>query len=95
MWQRFNVRPAKDSAKPYETDAGYCIYSEAFNAYLYRERTRDEARVRLWYEQKFGVPCRTIPPRPRSTASRRRRAAWASGRQIRNREARIPEPQLA
>ena len=35
MWQRFKVRPAKNSAKPYDTDARYCIYSEAFNSYLY------------------------------------------------------------
>ncbi|GAB7101709.1 hypothetical protein JCM4814A_00230 [Streptomyces phaeofaciens JCM 4814] len=35
MWQRFKVRPAKNSAKPCDTDARYCIYSEAFNSYLY------------------------------------------------------------
>ncbi|MEU8529849.1 DUF3644 domain-containing protein [Streptomyces sp. NPDC048629] len=37
MWQRFQVRPPKDSANPYETDARYSIYSEAFNAYLYTQ----------------------------------------------------------
>ncbi len=35
MWQRLKVRPAKDSTDPYATDARYCIYSEAFNSYLY------------------------------------------------------------
>lgn len=35
MWQRLKVRPAKDSADPYDTDAKYCVYSEAFNSYLY------------------------------------------------------------
>ncbi|MFE9029020.1 DUF3644 domain-containing protein [Streptomyces iakyrus] len=35
MWQRFQVRPAKNCAKPYDTDARYCIDSEAFNSYLY------------------------------------------------------------
>ncbi|MFE0811793.1 DUF3644 domain-containing protein [Streptomyces sp. NPDC058794] len=35
MWQRLNVRPAKNSGDPYSTDARYCVYSEAFNAYLY------------------------------------------------------------
>ncbi|MCX3285853.1 hypothetical protein OR263_03780 [Streptomyces sp. NEAU-H22] len=35
MRQRFKVSPAKASTKPYDTDARCCIYSEAFNSYLY------------------------------------------------------------
>lgn len=37
MWQRLNVRPAKSAADPFATDPRYCVYSEAFNAYLYTE----------------------------------------------------------
>ncbi|WP_326719071.1 MULTISPECIES: DUF3644 domain-containing protein [unclassified Streptomyces] len=35
MWQRMSVRPAKNSSDPYATEAKYCVYSEAFNTYLY------------------------------------------------------------
>ncbi|MGW1365267.1 hypothetical protein ACWCQP_49020 [Streptomyces chartreusis] len=35
MWQWLAVRPAKNSAKPHDTNARYCVYSEAFNSYLY------------------------------------------------------------
>ncbi len=40
---------------------------------------RNEARVHLWYERKFGVPCApTPPPKPPSTASPRPPAVSAS-----------------
>lgn len=43
--------PTKNSAQPYDTDARYCIYSEAFNSYLYtpawvEEIVREIGRLR-------------------------------------------------
>ncbi|MFD7818812.1 DUF3644 domain-containing protein [Streptomyces sp. NPDC059785] len=35
MWRRFGVRPATGAPDPCATDAKYCIYSEAFGAYVY------------------------------------------------------------
>ncbi|WP_262701390.1 MULTISPECIES: hypothetical protein [Streptomyces] len=35
MWRRLGVRPATNAADPYVTEAKYCVYSEAFNAYMY------------------------------------------------------------
>ncbi|MFE3884553.1 DUF3644 domain-containing protein [Streptomyces lydicus] len=37
MWQQLKVHPLKNSCDPYATDAKYCVYSEAFDAYLYTE----------------------------------------------------------
>lgn len=35
MWRRLKVRPAAGADNPYETDARYCVYSDAFGAYAY------------------------------------------------------------
>ncbi|WP_197945796.1 DUF3644 domain-containing protein [Phytohabitans suffuscus] len=35
MWRRLGVRPPNGAAKPWETDPRYCVYSEAFGAYVY------------------------------------------------------------
>ncbi|MET9091372.1 DUF3644 domain-containing protein [Streptomyces cyaneofuscatus] len=35
MWRRLGVRPVKGTADPYATNAKYCVYSEAFGAYVY------------------------------------------------------------
>ncbi|EFL22557.1 conserved hypothetical protein [Streptomyces himastatinicus ATCC 53653] len=76
MWQRFKVRPAKNSTRPYETDAKYCIYSEAFNSYLYTsawvEKIVKEIGTPEQYRAFFGkeprmkkvvpLPNRAVPP---------------------------------
>ncbi|WP_431035541.1 DUF3644 domain-containing protein [Streptomyces sp. P6-2-1] len=35
MWRRLGVRPATGASDPHATNAKYCIYSEAFGAYVY------------------------------------------------------------
>ncbi|MFD5032575.1 DUF3644 domain-containing protein [Streptomyces sp. NPDC058405] len=35
MWRRIGIRPAPGAADPYATDSRYCVFSEAFNSYLY------------------------------------------------------------
>ncbi|MEV8547534.1 DUF3644 domain-containing protein [Streptomyces sp. NPDC051572] len=35
MWRRLGARPAKGAANPYDTDARYCIYNDAFKSYAY------------------------------------------------------------
>ncbi|MEU2726842.1 hypothetical protein ABZ650_03775 [Streptomyces griseoviridis] len=35
MWRRLEARPATGALDPRATDAKYCIYSEAFGAYVY------------------------------------------------------------
>ncbi|MFJ8107809.1 DUF3644 domain-containing protein [Streptomyces sp. NPDC096132] len=35
MWRRLGVRPATGALDPLATDAKYCVYSEAFGAYVY------------------------------------------------------------
>jgi hypothetical protein len=35
MWKRLKVRPGTVADDPYDTDARYCIYNEAFKSYAY------------------------------------------------------------
>ncbi|MFJ1709719.1 DUF3644 domain-containing protein [Kitasatospora sp. NPDC088346] len=37
LWHRLGVRKPKGAAKPYDTDARYCVYSEAFGNYVYTD----------------------------------------------------------
>ncbi|WP_327416378.1 DUF3644 domain-containing protein [Streptomyces sp. NBC_01233] len=75
MWQRLGVRPAKGSAKPYDTDARYCVYSAAFDCYLYTpawvEKIVREVGTPEKYRAFFGKePClKKVVPLPKQAVS--------------------------
>ncbi|MET8838918.1 hypothetical protein ABZW67_02315 [Streptomyces rubiginosohelvolus] len=75
MWQRFGVHPPKGSAKPYDTDARYCVYSEAFDYYLYTpawgEKIVREVGTHEKYRAYFGKEPRMkkVVPLPKQAVS--------------------------
>ncbi len=90
VWNVVTGRPPADGIKDYDVfyfddadlsweaeDAVIRAGKAAFAGMPAEVEIRNEARVHLWYEEKFGVPCPPYgPPRRRSTASPRRRAVW-------------------
>ncbi|WP_433399778.1 DUF3644 domain-containing protein [Streptomyces sp. CA-146814] len=77
MWRRFGVRPATGAPDPCATDAKYCIYSEAFGAYVYtpawvKKIVREIGTVEK-YRSVFGREPRTkrvtqFPKQPKASS---------------------------